>query len=193
MAESEVKRQLRAKEKQIRAETGYRGIWLNYTTLLYIPVWLSNNAALVEMCGSKKTGIVSVAGTNGIALEPALTTDGILWFSDLTVADPTYLLPIATSVMFVATTLQINRARSGPPTRLQDLIFIFALFSGPIAIATGASNANLLAILGSTVVNIVRRSWLDKSFGTTTTEVKPARPRTSVLKKQYRSDARGQH
>lgn len=193
-AESEIRKQLKAKGKQIKTETGYMGNWLSFTLLSYIPVWISNVSALIEMCGLSEKGskVVSASGTNGVAIEPGLTTDGMLWFSDLTIADPWCMLQIAAGGLFIGAVKQIERRRIGPPTFLHRLISMIALISGPMFIATGVSNAVILAMIGSTAVTIVRRSVLDKVLGTTVAAVKPAQPRTAVLKKQYRLDTKSQ-
>lgn len=187
-ADLRLRKKLEAKNKQMQRELGYSGNWLNFTVLIYIPVWVSNNAALVKMCGLREednSKALSASGLNEIATEPALTADGMLWFTDLTIADPLCILPIATGSLFVITVLQAGRASTGPPTVLQNLMMTFALLSGPIFIAAGISNAVLLAMVGSTLVTIARRSMLDRLFGKSIAKVKPVKPRTAVLKKQY--------
>ena len=191
-ADSHLRKKLKAKNKQLQAELGYSGNWLNYTVLTYVAVWISNNTALLKMCGLKEeedSKILSASGTNEIAneiaTEPALTTEGMMWFTDLTVADPLCILPIATGGLFVTTVLQAGRARTGPPTSLQKFMTVFAVLSGPIFIAVGTSNAILLAMVGSSLVTIIRRSMLDRLFGKSIAKVKPVKPKTAVLKTQY--------
>jgi inner membrane protein COX18 len=187
IAESEVKRKLRAKTENIQGVLGYKGNWLNFILLSYIPVWLSNVGALVEMCGftEEDSKAIAASGLNSVVVEPTLTTDGMLWFTDLTIADPLCLLPIATGCLFLTSVLTMGRRSTGKPTALQSVLLTFALLTGPLYIALGVSNAVLLAMMGSTVVTIVRRPVLDRVFGKSLM-VKPAQPRLAVPKKQYR-------
>jgi hypothetical protein len=185
-AESQIKRRLRVKGQQIQRVLGYKGIWLNFTLLSYIPLWVSNVSALVEMGGfsAEDSKAIAASGLNGVAVEPALTTDGMLWFTDLTIADPLCLLPIATGALFLMSVLQMGRHSTGKPTRLQSTMVLFALLSGPLFVAMGISNAVMLAMIGSILVSLVRRSMLDRSLGTTA-QVKSTQRRTAKLKKEY--------
>lgn len=186
IAELEVKRKLRAKNKHIQGALGYKGIWLNFVLLSYVPVWLSNAGALVEMCGfaEEDSKAIAASGLNGVAVEPTLTTDGMLWFTDLTIADPLCLLPIATGCLFLTSVLTMGRDSTSKPTTLQSVLLAMALLTGPLYIALGVTNAVLLAMMGSTVVTIVRRPVLNVVLGKSLM-VKSAQPRIAVLKKQY--------
>ncbi|CAI4218107.1 unnamed protein product [Parascedosporium putredinis] len=51
--------------------------------LLHLPAWILLSQALRVIAGQGKAA----------PLDPSLATEGLLWFPDLTVADPTYILP----------------------------------------------------------------------------------------------------
>lgn len=187
-AESQTKSRLKVKSKDLQRAIGYRRSWLNFLPLSYVPLWLSNVSALVDMCGinEEDSKVIAASGLSGVSNEPALTTDGILWFTDLTIADPVLLLPIAAGGLFLTSVLVLRPNPTEKPTRLQMVLITFSLCSAPLFIATGVSNAVLLAMMGSTAVTIVRRLALERLFDDPTAKVKPARPRTAVLKEQYR-------
>lgn len=191
-AEAHTKMRLKVKSQQIQQALGYKGIWLAFTQLLYIPLWVSNVSALVEMGGFAKedSKVIAASGLNGVAVEPALTTDGMLWFTDLTIADPLCILPLTAGAFFYAAVLQIRRHSTGEPTRLQSVIETLAIISGPIFSAAGISNAVCLAMVGSTAMTMARRPILDRLLGSTT-QVKPAQRKTAKLKKEYETLERG--
>jgi mitochondrial inner membrane protein COX18 len=205
-AQQEVTKKLKAKAAQLRKDMGYKGAWLNLTGLLYVPLWLSNQNALRQMCGvtQQRTvnntilpdgigipdGMIFPDGTN-ISLEPALLTDGLLWFTDLTIADPTFLLPLSAWALIWAGFTQSTRNRDSNaiPSTTQALIRsvmkTIVLLSGPFLIANGYPSAFVLAIIGSTSTAILRRAVLDRLVGKMT-GVPEAKPRKPVPKKRPR-------
>ena len=186
-AEYEVRRKLMAKEKQFQKEMGFRGRWFGWTSLTYIPIWISNLAALRRMCGITKQSTedpILASDASGIVYEPALASDGMLWFADLTTADPTWLLPITAWGLMGLSIKQIGMKRTGPPTFLQKMIQVMILMFGPLLITQEVSSAVVLAIIGSVSTGILRREVLDRLIGHVN-PIKPARPRVPQLKKEF--------
>ncbi|ETS86004.1 hypothetical protein PFICI_04029 [Pestalotiopsis fici W106-1] len=58
----------------------------------------SGNAAAVS---SNATTVADLPSTAAQVLDPALASDGILWFTDLTAADPYFILPTCYTVLMV--------------------------------------------------------------------------------------------
>lgn len=191
---SEADQKLKAKKAQLQKDMGYRGSWLNWTVLTYVPVWLLNVSALRRMCGAAEQNTDDVSlppDTTGIVLESEFLTDGALWFTDLSIADPTLVLPLTAGGLLWITLKQAgrNRSKTAKPslgaTLVRNFITTAVVLAAPFLIATGAPNAVVLAIIGSTLTAILRRAALDQMTGTVTA-IPEAKPRKPVLKKQFR-------
>ena len=64
---------------------------------------------------------------------PALTTDGLLWFKDLTSPDPTGIMPIVGSLITLLNLMTTSTSTSSPTARkMRRYLFILPLMSAPI-------------------------------------------------------------
>lgn len=93
-------------------------VWPSYLALIQIPIWLAMMETIRRMTGAED-GMLSLTGKSLTALrekqnpgpgtvdeliptEPSLATEGMLWFDDLTIPDPSLILPFALSgIMFI--------------------------------------------------------------------------------------------
>lgn len=105
--------------------------------------WLAPLAPFVIVSASLRrlTGVYSATPDGGVpldtAFDPSLAQGGLLWFTDLTAADPYYVLPIMSSVA-IATNLWLNM----PADRLRTLLTLDSQQGG------GASDSRLARALG---------------------------------------------
>ncbi|KAI8826174.1 60Kd inner membrane protein-domain-containing protein, partial [Fimicolochytrium jonesii] len=128
---------------------------------------------------------------------PGLETGGAFWFTDLTVADPTYILPLAAVVGLMAT-LELGAESGGRPMPSGMRNFLRALMVGgffftaqlPAAVFMYWIAANLISLLQVLAVNnpTIRAKYLhippiDKN-------VTPKRQTMSALAKLGVSDAK---
>lgn len=78
--------------KRLRKEAGLTMFKpLVGTLVVYMPAWLIFSRSLWNIAGVGRAA----------PMDPTLATEGILWFQDLTVADPTYILPVLISASFI--------------------------------------------------------------------------------------------
>ncbi|XP_071117534.1 cytochrome c oxidase assembly protein COX18, mitochondrial-like [Haliotis cracherodii] len=82
--------------------------------IVQLPVWLCMSFALRNMSGS-----VPAIGLESPVLCPELMTEGMLWFRDLTVPDPTFILPL--SVGLINLIMLEMQFKLQTPTRLQKV------------------------------------------------------------------------
>ena len=71
---------------------------------IQIPLWITLSFALRNMSGYFPTCVPYCAGTT-----ESLSTEGVLWFQDLTVSDPYYILPVLVAVTNL-TNIEVSRA-----------------------------------------------------------------------------------
>ena len=98
---------------QRRLSKQYRALaWPSYIALIKIPIWFAMMETMRRMTGTED-GMLSLTGKSLIALkekqkpgpgtmDELIPTEGMLWFDDLTIPDPSLILPFALSgIMFV--------------------------------------------------------------------------------------------
>lgn len=80
--------------------------------LFQIPIWVTMSCALGNLC--LRSPYIEQPRIRTLATEaaPQLQTEGLLWFQDLTLADPTYILPIVFGSLFMANVLVIKKILS---------------------------------------------------------------------------------
>lgn len=144
------------------------GVWREWLQILYLPVWLAVIEAVRGMSGANRgllglladgaADVVPAISTPAVpaeataelpttpepalstAFEPSMATEGMLWFPDLTVADPVHVLPFVLSA-----TLLLNiysAAKRGLPSgeepvwrrRLRRILSTVALAAGPLTL-----------------------------------------------------------
>jgi inner membrane protein COX18 len=159
--------------------------WAKYTPITLLPMWLSMIEALRRMSGFPS--LFGSENTISAPLEPSLATEGALWFPDLLVADPYYVLPVMLSATIYvnlisgwkATTREElaameNRQRRQAKTfnALRRVLQCAALASGPIAMYSGAPAGVLIYWISSTAIATMQRRIL--LAGRSTAPPKPA-------------------
>lgn len=102
-AEQWVRTQLKEKDRLYKSKYGVRPRWQDILLQLsFLPVWIVNADVIRRMSGNEKailgtfkTGTEGLDSTNLIATEINFSQEGLLWFPDLTLADPLWILPVA--------------------------------------------------------------------------------------------------
>jgi mitochondrial inner membrane protein COX18 len=100
-----------------------------------------------------------------VTFEPSMVTEGMLWFPDLTVADPLHILPFALSATLLLNIYSMGRV--GLPSgkeplwrkRLKRILLTVALAAGPLTLEVPC--AMLLYWISSGVVGYVHNLLLD--------------------------------
>ena len=96
-----------------------------------MPLWIVISFALRNMSGANPAtgGIPSGKGRrvcfNFFALVPGLSTEGVLWFADLTAPDPLLILPVlisASNLLNIEVNLIIDSEFSQRPCILSKLV-----------------------------------------------------------------------
>jgi inner membrane protein COX18 len=109
-----------------------------------------------------QTAVGEVAVTGSKWFEPSLATEGMLWFPDLLMADPTGVLPyIVSGLMFSNIYFTKNAAESGPSWSRGIRIFLLglSLCVGPLCQNLPAA---LLLYWGSSTTSVILwNAWLD--------------------------------
>lgn len=110
-----------------------------------------------------------------IHFDPSMQTEGFAWATDLTVADPTYILPAAYFLTMLATVLATQgnalvrlRHASGLPLqqRLTQLVLsadgVKLIFAGVFSwVMSGWPAAIVLYLTSSSLINQLQRRWMD--------------------------------
>lgn len=157
-----------------------------------------NDAAMVKMpevlssAGDKIEASV-VGLVDKIPIDPALTTEGIFWFQDLTVPDPQLILPFVLSATIFANMIPKHYLTGAPkppkvdlplPQRvLGRLMKIFALAIGPLTL--GMPSGLLLYWISSSSLSLVQAWGLDV-WKPMPKSVKPCKPPVSTMVSQFK-------
>lgn len=200
-AEQGVRIQLVKKQKSFEAKYGKNSLLLNLSlSLSFLPVWVVNLDVLRRMAGVENTVLTASGGT--IPVEPTFSSEGALWFSDLTAADPTLILPIAFGAAQVANWYfsggnKVNerekearampagsaKARAVIHVRLYRLLLLVTAASGPICIIAQVPSGVMLYLLSSAVTMLLQRPIL-KRILKIEEPIKPARSLVAQAKTQ---------
>jgi inner membrane protein COX18 len=156
-------------------------------TLFQIPIFIAMAEVIRQKCGAHD-GLVGMAAaafsgegttmTNDAGevvarvtptawFEPSLATEGMLWFQDLLVPDPTGLLPfIASGIMFAniytsKNTVESDASRRWPGVLRRSLLFV-SLLIGPLCQHLPA--ALMLYWSSSTASVMLWNLWLDRKY-----------------------------
>ncbi|KAL6707919.1 hypothetical protein ACN47E_003593 [Coniothyrium glycines] len=154
-------------------------------TLAQIPIFFAMAETIRQKCGardgllglglsvfkSKHSGdeLASKASDFSVPssqwFEPSLANEGIFWFQDLLVPDPTGVLPFLVSgLMFTSIYITKNTVSNDAnwPTLIRRLLMGFALLVGPLCQNLPA--ALMLYWAGSTSSVILWNAWLDWKY-----------------------------
>ena len=94
-AETWVALRLKNKNQELDLKYGKRKTYRNLAlTIAFLPIWITNTIAVRRMCG-----INILSDSSDSCYIPSLEDGGLLWFSDLTLSDPVYVMPIAFGVL----------------------------------------------------------------------------------------------
>ncbi|KAI8319733.1 hypothetical protein GQ54DRAFT_292405 [Martensiomyces pterosporus] len=109
-----LKKKLKRKHHDLMLKQGCHPIMNFLLPLSQLPIWLSMTYILRHLCGiplpffDQADSVVPAA--------PGMTTEGTLWFADLSSADPTYMLSVITGCLYMANVLLARRmAKMYPP------------------------------------------------------------------------------
>jgi inner membrane protein COX18 len=132
----------RAKRNEIFAR-GRCPLWMNYSNLIQIPIWLTAIETIRMMCGQSR-GLLGMAFgrgeslvdgvlTTGLPVEEAFATEGMLWFPNLLAADPHLVLPFMLSgIIFL--NIGNGNGKSLWQIRLSRSLKVVALAVGPLTL-----------------------------------------------------------
>ncbi|OAL48752.1 hypothetical protein IQ07DRAFT_588841 [Pyrenochaeta sp. DS3sAY3a] len=147
-------------------------------TFLQIPIFFTMAEVIRQMCGARDgllgLGLSAFRGSDAAAsagevvntasrwFEPTLANEGLLWFQDLLVPDPTGVLPFVVSgLMFTNIYISKNTVKSdaGWPRLIRRTLLIIALAIGPLCQQLPAA---LLYYWGSSTTSVILWNfWLD--------------------------------
>jgi inner membrane protein COX18 len=151
-------------------------------TLLQIPIFLSMAEVVRKMCGTRD-GLLSMGASaigwrtedysiHGVSFalenpwfQPSLANEGMLWFPDLLVPDPTGALPFVVSTLMFSNVFLAKNGHVDPSNapgfsrRLRRVLLGVSLLIGPLC--QGVPAALMLYWAGSTSSVIVWNWWLD--------------------------------
>lgn len=156
-------------------------------TLVQIPIFLTMAEVIRNMCGARdgllgltltKVGLRTEYGTlHGVPLapespwfQPSLASEGMLWFPDLLVPDPTGALPFVVSALMFTNVYITKNGPADPDapatvTRvIRKLLLGLSLLVGPLCQDVPA--ALMLYWAGSTSSVILWNFWLDWRYPT---------------------------
>lgn len=147
-------------------------------TFLQIPIFFTMAEVIRQMCGARDgllgLGLSAFRGRDAAAsagevvattsrwFEPTLANEGLLWFQDLLLPDPTGVLPFVVSgIMFTNIYMTKNTVQSdaGWPLVIRRTLLIIALAIGPLCQQLPAA---LLYYWGSSTTSVILWNfWLD--------------------------------
>jgi len=147
--QAELSKKTRRKRIEILKRYGCSQLSLMRAPLIQLPVFLMSIEALRIMAGTESglLGLVAQSITGGEAtvldeqmrkswVEPSLTTEGALWFKDLTAADPEKILPFMLSGTMVLNIIGGRKVDGITQTvwqkRITRIIVAMALCAGPL-------------------------------------------------------------
>ena len=141
----------RRRRREVYKRHGCGDFLIWRASLVQLPVFLASIEALRIMCGTNSglLGLMVESITGGEAagleerlgkswFEPGLTTEGALWFKDLTVADPDMTLPFMLSGSMI---LNLIGGKKVPyavvkqaiwQTRMNRILLTMAVLAGPL-------------------------------------------------------------
>ena len=204
-AERWVHDKLQARDNILKMRYKYKP-WVRFLPFTFLPVWIINIDVLRRMAGMERTLMSSITGGQEklnqaiVPPEAMMTHDGVLWFSDLTVADPTYLLPLTvwalmgynhwrmTKNSHEKTDDEIRRLeslaakiRAYTARTVRRCMTLFVVLLGPLIVEVPSAVVAYWA--AGTATQLIGQDVLKKLVGVRKT-VQPATPLTARLKVQ---------
>ncbi|ORX70321.1 hypothetical protein DL89DRAFT_209381, partial [Linderina pennispora] len=144
-----LEQRVRRKHHELLLKQGSHPIMNFLLPLAQLPIWVSMTYVLRHLCGVPLPYFDTVGSSVDVA--PAMAHEGILWFSDLTVADPTFVLPAITGALYLANAVVARRSaakfmRRGPPTTMSRVIDVVA-FGSPVLMTYIAAGQPVAIVL----------------------------------------------
>ena len=192
------------KEKQLKGRHGYQS-WMGWLPWTFLPVWLINADVVRRLIGMDRSifGLFTNVHPDKVPTESAMSHEGLLWFHDLAIADPTHALPIAFWAL-VGTNIYLMKLERPPMTRkeigmlsapvqrfraragllIRETLDLFALLIGPILIWQEIPSGLVLYFFGSTATHMLEKRYLKKLLGDVK-GVKPAKPLRPRAKRDF--------
>lgn len=192
--------------------------WKNYTSFAVLPLWMAVMEALRRLCGTSgwlttlaygpKHDAAAAASTTSapavFELEPSLSTEGFLWFPDLTAADPLHILPFVLSAVMVLNiaprplsrileTLGLKPRgeqasldpRKTMQQRLQSILLAVAILLGPLTL--NLPTALLVYWISSATFTLIQAEIVRKVFKKPDgSRVQPCQGREALLMRPRR-------
>lgn len=170
----------------IGAKSGLLGMAMGKDAIVQAPEAITNAGEAIEKA-------VAGSASSMITADPAMATEGMLWFNDLTAADPQLILPFMLSGVILANTLpkHILTGKPAPPpvpkSKLQqglsNFTKIFALAIGPLTLSL--PSGLLLYWISSSTFSLIQSLVLDV-WKPLPKGVKPCKPPSNRLAEQIK-------
>lgn len=202
-AERWVRGQLQQKATELQNKYGAKSTrWRDtFLGLAFLPVWLVNADTLRRMSGLETSFFAWFMGSSAsridlsvVPAEPSFTTQGALWFGDLTLADPLLVLPsvfwglqllnyyLSGGKDYHSTKTRLERYARGSPEYLMlqrqlwglNLHFWLAFSSGPLLLSAALPTGVVLFLIGSVGSQVIQKPAL-KWFMRLDKPIEPAR------------------
>ncbi|KAJ1948304.1 hypothetical protein FBU59_001659, partial [Linderina macrospora] len=103
-----LERRVRRKHHELLLKQGSHPVMGFLLPLAQLPIWISMTYVLRHLCGVPLPYFDAPGSAMDVA--PDMTREGILWFTDLTVADPTLVLPAVTGMLYLANAVVARRS-----------------------------------------------------------------------------------
>ncbi|KAJ2523890.1 Cytochrome c oxidase assembly protein cox18, mitochondrial [Coemansia sp. RSA 2049] len=97
--QSLARRRISIKRQELLTQHGCHPLLYALVSFAQLPIWISMTFALRRL--SRGVLLTSDDGLVVIPPDPGMLTEGLLWFKDLSVVDPTYILPICTCAVYL--------------------------------------------------------------------------------------------
>jgi len=170
-AQRSLGKKMRSKRREIYKRWRCQ-FWKNNLQFIQLPIWLTAIEAMRKMSGKEQGLLGMIFGTSTEDREMALaalqsgkelsfTTEGALWFPDLSVADPMLILPFMLSATMFANLY--NGAGKNPSVmqrRITNTLKIVALAIGPLTLQV--PSAMLLYWISSSSFALIQALVLER-------------------------------
>ncbi|KAJ1720513.1 Cytochrome c oxidase assembly protein cox18, mitochondrial [Coemansia erecta] len=111
-SKKQIDREVRRKHHQLMLREGCHPVETLLLPLAQAPVWITMSCVLRHMCGY----VVWLFDSPGAHVEKVggITWEGLAWFRDLSVPDPTLILPVTAALLHVANYALVRRQNNVP-------------------------------------------------------------------------------
>ncbi|KAJ2380789.1 Cytochrome c oxidase assembly protein cox18, mitochondrial, partial [Coemansia sp. RSA 2559] len=92
-----LKRRMRLKRQELLVQHGCHPLFYVLMSISQLPIWVSMTFALRRL--SRGFWWANTTAAASFSAAPGMSTEGVLWFTDLSAVDPTYILPACTGAV----------------------------------------------------------------------------------------------